>query len=294
MVAHVQGDEVDWSVIAERLLVEIVRVVLLNPTGANWVQPNRREKREREIKKSRTTAKIHNCCIIHRRTCEIDEEPPVPHFDRFQSRRPSQLEKWKEREPDRLAIPLVADQPRFPMVREISVVFVIALMRMMLQMIHAKTHCTGNEVREICDDGHDFVPAFAPQNQIVGCIVNDHVVGMIGERADAISDQKTEPPVTESECAHAIRDRCLHYYDRQRDERSVRIAHHQLANFGMRFDDRSRAAGMRLIKLGLVEKGLHGQAYFLAQNSRKDHLLPKVKLFAKIGRFAQSARHWPS
>jgi hypothetical protein len=30
-----------------------------------------------------------------------------------------------------------------------------------------------------------------------------------------------------------------------------------LANFGMRFDDRSRAAGMRLIKLGLVEKGLH-------------------------------------
>src|SRR6266487_3808135 len=185
--------------------------MLLNPTGTNWVQPNRREKREREIKKSRPTAEINNCRIICRRTSEIDKEPPVPHFDRFQSRRPGQLEKRKEREPDRLAIPFVTDQPRFPMVREISVVFVIALMRMMLQMINAKTHCTGREVRKICDDGHDFVPAFAPQNQIVGCIVNDHVVGMIGERAEAISDQQTAPPVTESECAHPIRDGRLRY-----------------------------------------------------------------------------------
>src|SRR6266567_1067590 len=153
------------------------------------------------------------------------------------------------------------------MIRQIGVVFVIALMRMMLQVINAKTHCTRRKVRKISDDGYHFVPAFAPQNQIVGCIVNDHVVGMIGERADAISDQKTEPPVTESESAHAIRDRCLHYYDRQRDERRVRIAHHQLANFRMRFDDRSRTAWMRLIKLGLVEETLHKQAYFLAQNS---------------------------
>jgi len=35
----------------------------------------------------------------------------------------------------------------------------------------------------------------------------------------------------------------------------------------MRFDDRSRTAWMRLIKLGLVEEGLHRRAYFLAQNS---------------------------
>ena len=132
VVAHVQRHAIDRPVITERLLVEIVGVMLLNPTGANWVQPNRREKGEREIQKSRPTAEINNCCIIRRRTCEIDEEPPVPHFDRLQSRRPGQLKKWKEHEPDSLAIPFVTDQPRFPMVREISVVFVVTLMRMML------------------------------------------------------------------------------------------------------------------------------------------------------------------
>jgi hypothetical protein len=35
----------------------------------------------------------------------------------------------------------------------------------------------------------------------------------------------------------------------------------------MRLSDRSRAAWMRLIKLGLMEEGLHRRAYFLAQDS---------------------------
>jgi len=95
-------------------------------------------------------------------------------------------------------------------------------------------------------------------------IVNDDVIGVIGERSDAISDEQTEPPITESKYAHPIGDRCLHHHYRQRDERRVRIAYHQLANFRMRFDDRSRAAWMRLIKLGLVEEGLHRRGYFLA------------------------------
>ena len=45
--------------------------------------------------------------------------------------------------------------------------------------------------------------------------------------------------------------------DRKRDQRRVRISHHQLANFGMRLNDRSGTRRMRLIKLGLMESGLH-------------------------------------
>src|SRR6266480_5916726 len=131
--------------------------MLLNPASAHRMQPNRKEKREYEIKKSRPTAKINNSCIVRRCTGKIHEEPPVPHLDGLQPGRPGQLEKRKEHEPDRLAIPFVAHQPRLPMIREISVVFVIALMRMMLQMINAKTHRAGREIREIGDDGHHFV-----------------------------------------------------------------------------------------------------------------------------------------
>src|SRR5438445_11564858 len=99
-------------------------------------------------------------------------------------------------------MPLIADQSRFPMIREVSVVFVIALMRMMLQMINTKAHRPRRKIWEISEDAHHFVPAFVPENWIVRRIVNNHVIGMIGERADAISDEKTEPPVTESQRAH--------------------------------------------------------------------------------------------
>ena len=100
------------------------------------------------------------------------------------------------------------------MICEVGVIFVIALMRMMLQMINAKAHRAGREIRQIGQDGHHFVPAFVPENQIMCRIVNDHVVSMIGERADAISDEQTEPPIAESQRAHPIRDRRLHDYDR--------------------------------------------------------------------------------
>jgi hypothetical protein len=75
------------------------------------------------------------------------------------------------------------------MVRQIGVVFVIALVRMMFQMVNAKPHRAWREIRKISDDGHHFVPARTPQNQVVRCVMNDDVIGMIGERADAKSDK---------------------------------------------------------------------------------------------------------
>jgi hypothetical protein len=259
VISHVQREEIDRAVITECFLVEIVGVMLLNPTRAHRMQPNREEKREHEIKKSGPPAEVNNCGIVRRRARKIHKEPPVPHLDGLQPGWPGQLEKRKEHEPDRLAIPFVAHQPCLPMIREISVVFVIALMRMMLQMINAKTHRAGREIREIGDDGHHFVPAFAPKNQVVGRIVDDHVVGMICERADAIRDEKAEPPVTKSQRAHPIRDRCLDRHDRDRDQRRPPIAHHQLANFRVRLDDRSRPARVWLVNFRLIKRGLHVQ-----------------------------------
>src|SRR4029077_17902130 len=74
---------------------------------------------------------------------------------------------------------------------------------------------------------------------------------------DAVSDQQTEPPITKAKLTHAEGDRCLQHQKRERDQRRVRISHHQLTNFRMRLDDRAGARRMRLIKLRLMKRGLH-------------------------------------
>src|SRR6516165_6019546 len=99
------------------------------------------------------------------------------------------------------------------MVRQVCVPFVVALMGMMFQVINAKSHSTGREIRKIGDDGQHFVPTWVPENQVVRRIMNDDVVGMIAERTGAESDQQTEPPITEAQLAHAERDGRLHYHD---------------------------------------------------------------------------------
>src|SRR5262245_28486863 len=130
-------------------------------------------------------------------------------------------------------------------------------MGMMFQMINAKSHRAGREIWKIGDDGHHFVPARAPENQVVRGIVNDDVVGMVAESADEEGDQHADPPVTESQLAHAERDRRLHYQNRDRNQRSPRIAYHQFTNLGMGFDERSRSPGMGLLSIRLVERDLH-------------------------------------
>ena len=76
-------------------------------------------------------------------------------------------------------------------------------------MVNPESHRTGRQIGKIGDDRDHFVPAFAPQNQIVRGIMNDHVVGMVGERAHAVSNKKTEPPETKAELPHPICDRRL-------------------------------------------------------------------------------------
>ena len=112
------------------------------------------------------------------------------------------------------------------MVRQVCVPFVIALMRMMFQVKNTKSHRAWCEVWKIGDDGDHFVPTRASENQVVRRIMNDDVIGMIAERADAEGDQQTDPPITEAQLAHAERDRRLHHENRDCDQRSPRIAHH--------------------------------------------------------------------
>src|SRR5437762_8270983 len=83
VIAHVQRHAIDRPVITEGFLVEIVRVMLLNPARADGVESNRKQKGEHEIKKSGPAEEVNDRCIVRRRAREIDREPAVPHFDRL-------------------------------------------------------------------------------------------------------------------------------------------------------------------------------------------------------------------
>src|SRR2546421_12783977 len=109
--------------------------MLLDPASPNRVQPNRKEKREHEIKKSRPTAKINDGHIVERGTRKIDEEPAIPHRNRLQSWRARQRKKWEEHEPDWPRGQPGGYQARTPMVHQRCVVYVITLMGIMLLMV---------------------------------------------------------------------------------------------------------------------------------------------------------------
>src|SRR5215216_623261 len=102
------------------------------------------------------------------------------------------------------------------MVCEVCIPVIVPLVRMMFQMVNAKAHCTRSEVWKIRDDGDHFVPAWVSENEIVSCVVDDDVIGVIGERANANSDQQTEPPITEPQMPHPKGNRCLSACDRNR------------------------------------------------------------------------------
>src|SRR5205809_7847157 len=96
VIAHVQRHAIDRPVITEGFLVEIVRVMILNPARADGVGSNRKQKGEHEIKKSGPAEEVNDRCIVRRRAREIDRAPAVPHLDRFQSARSRYLKEWKK------------------------------------------------------------------------------------------------------------------------------------------------------------------------------------------------------
>src|SRR5882762_1178201 len=124
-------------------------------------------------------------------------------------------------------------------------------------MINAEAHRARGQIGKISDDPDHFVPALAPENKIMGRVMDDDVIAVICKSTDAISDHQTEPPVTESQSPHQISNRRLENHNRQRDHRGVGISFHQLPDFRMRSDNRASASGMRLIKFRLVKRGFH-------------------------------------
>ena len=104
------------------------------------------------------------------------------------------MEKGKEKQPERFAEPLVADEARFPLVRDVRVGFVIALVSVMFEMVDPETDGAGKKIWQIGHDRRHLVQEFAPENEIMRGVVNDDVGAMVRERAGAVGYNQTAPP----------------------------------------------------------------------------------------------------
>ena len=191
VMPDIERDAIDRAVVAESLLVGVERVVLLHPARAHGMQPDGKEKRENEVTKSRPPAEVNHRRIVGDGANRIHQHPAVPHRDRLQPRRPRQLEKRKEKQPDRFAIPLVTDQARLPATRDIGVQFVVALVGVMLEMVNPEADRARHQIRQIGQNGDEPVQRLVPENEIVNRVVNHHVHAMVRERAHPVRDQQT-------------------------------------------------------------------------------------------------------
>src|SRR5205807_7002843 len=124
-----------------------------------------------------------------------------------QTRWTRQLEKGKEEQPERFAEPFVANETRFPLIRNVRVGFVIALVSVMLEMVDAETYGAGEEIRQVGHDRGHLVQEFVPENEIMRCVVDDDVGAMVRKGAGAVGYDQTDPPGIRTEAAHRISDR---------------------------------------------------------------------------------------
>lgn len=152
----------------------------------------------------------------------------------------------EEEKPESFGKPSVPNQLRFPFVSEVGIKLIVALMGVMFQMINSKAHRAGNDVWEISENRDHLIPTLTRENEIVDRIVNQDIHGMIRESAYAISDEHTEPPVSESQLPENKSKRSLQTNDGKSYYHRPGITPHELANFRMRFDDSARPSRVRV------------------------------------------------
>ena len=83
VIAHVQRYSIDWSIITECFLVEIISIMLLNPASTHRMQADGKQKREYEIEESSPAKEVNDRYIVCARAHEVDGKPAVPHLNRL-------------------------------------------------------------------------------------------------------------------------------------------------------------------------------------------------------------------
>jgi len=118
VVAYVEGDDVQYAIVAECFLFFVMgEVVLLDPTGAQGVQAYGEEEAGKEIYDGfRTEGIPHTGCKSDLRQ-PVERNPFVERLDLFQAGDAENLEDRVEKQPDHFTDEIVIDQFCFPAIR---------------------------------------------------------------------------------------------------------------------------------------------------------------------------------
>src|SRR5262249_25961793 len=140
-----QGNQVERSVIAERLLVSINREVLLDPPCPHRVQTESKHEREEQIEQ-RVGAEGHKYERVKRQHGqEVQAQPMIEVAAEPEA--PPHCEEREQQQPNRLAVPSIARHAGLEMVRHIEIDGMLPLMGMMFVVKGAKSQGARNDVR---------------------------------------------------------------------------------------------------------------------------------------------------
>ena len=115
---------------------------------------------------------------------DVAENPRRKERDLAQTGGPRHLKDREEQKPQSLAHGRVSDETRLPTVRNVGIELVDTLVGVVLQVVRLEGDRARQDVRKVGRDGGDPVPARAPEQEVVGALVDEDPEGVIQERSD--------------------------------------------------------------------------------------------------------------
>ena len=253
VIAHVQGNAIEWPVVAIRFLRAVRQKVLLNPARTQRVQANGKHERQHQIRQ-RGRADVYEHGHVEAQLYQpIDHDPPVDHRNLAQPRHAGDLKDRKGQQPEGFPDRVAVDQSRFPDAGEIGIQFVDPLIAVVLQVIPLERDGRGKRLREIGHNGGREIRPRAGKDEIVSTLVHHHEQRVVGHRTHGVRHQQHKPPRRAAK-RHGERhgERHLQRHDGHENNERARVAPDQGAHLWVRSQN---GLGAGLMRFGIVGAG---------------------------------------
>src|SRR6185437_1600102 len=128
VISDVERDGIQYAVVAEGLLLIVMsEVMLLHPTGAQGVKPNRKKEAEQQVCDGFRTKSDPDAGDEGSFRHPVERHPFVEWLDLAYAGDAEYLEKRIEQQPDDLSDKKVIDQPRLPAIGQVRIELMYSL-----------------------------------------------------------------------------------------------------------------------------------------------------------------------
>jgi len=184
VLSYVEGDDVLYAIVAESFLFFVMgEVVLLDPTGAEWVLTYREEEACKQVYDGFGTEGIPHTGRKSDFRQPVERYPFVEGFDLFQAGDAEDLEDRVEEQPEHFTDEIVIDELCFPPIGQVSIQFMYALERVMFDMVAFEGHAAGEDLGQVGQDPGEAVGSPALEQEMVCAFVDHDEKRMVGKSA---------------------------------------------------------------------------------------------------------------